>query len=160
MVKPTMGHAVGGARSRLQSGVAKPDEGTWSASVMVKTAVVWLVDGGGPVTMESVGATVSVTKVEVVVGPVSPEESVATTEMVWEPSPRSPEGTGQLQAPEGEALTVQSWTPPLVTVTVLPGGAVPVMVGVLVARSWPEVGEVTTGAVPSTVNVSDSEGPV
>lgn len=76
------------------------------------------------------GVPVSTVNVTLVGALVLPAASMSVAEMVLLPSGKLIPGV-QLQLPP-VATTVQSVALPLVTVTVLPAGAIPVIVGVLV----------------------------
>ncbi len=92
-------------------------------------------------------------------GLVLPAGSVAVTASACGPSLSGVVGV-QLQLPLPSATAVQTGLPPSVTLTVLPGSAVPLSVGVLSPVVLPAVGEITVGAagaVLSTVKLRVGE---
>ena len=113
----------------------------------------------GADTVGATGATVSTVNARVVAGPVLPAGSVAVTANTCGPLLRGVVGV-QLQLPLASAVAVQTGAPPSVTFTVLPGSAVPLIVGSVLDVVLLAAGEVTTGAVGavvSTVNVRVGE---
>jgi hypothetical protein len=106
----------------------------------------------GEVTVGAAGPTVSTVNVRVVGGLVLPAGSVAVTANACGPSLKGVVGV-QLQLPLPSAVAVQMGTPPSLTVTVLPGSAVPFMVGVLSLVVLPVVGEITVGAAGAVLSI-------
>jgi hypothetical protein len=117
----------------------------------VNVAELELLVEGGPLTMVTVGGMVSTVNVSVPATPVLPAASVAVAESVLLPSPSGGEAV-QLQLPFASAVAVQTGKPATVTVTVLPGSAVPETTGVAVAMLDPDSGVVNVGAAGATVS--------
>ena len=126
------------------------------SAVPPMAGVVSLVCVTGCVTDGATGAVLSTLKLRVAAGPVLPAGSVAVTSTVCGPSPNA--GVVQLKLPLASATAVQSVTPPSVTFTVLPGSAVPVMIGVLSLVLNVSVGVTTTGAAGATVSTVTASG--
>ena len=116
-------------------------------------SLVWVT---GVVIVGPAGAALSTLKLRVAAGPVLPAGSVAVASTVCRPSAKV--GVVQDQLPLALVTAVQSVTPPSFTVTVLPGSAVPVMVGVLSLVLKVSVGVTTTGAAGATVSTVNTRG--
>ena len=101
----------------------------------------------------AMGAVESIVTGTLVAGLVLPAGSVAVVLSVCGPSDNAVVGV-QLQLPLALATAVQSTGPlgPSRTVTVLPGSAEPVRVGVVSLIGLPAVGELTVGAAGATVS--------
>ena len=127
--------------------------------LMVGVVLLIGLPDAGDETTGATGATVSTLNGCVVGVLVLPAGSVAVTASACGPLLSGVVGV-QLQLPLLSATAVQTGAPPSVTFTVLPGSAVPLMTGVVLAVVLPLAGPDTTGAVGavvSTVNVRAGE---
>ena len=131
-----------------------------SFTVTVLPGSAWPLTGGvavptvpvGELTLGATGAAVSTVKLRVVGGLVLPAGSVAVTKAVLGPSVRAVVGV-QVQVPLSGTVVLHTGTPPTVTVTVLPGSALPLKGGLLLPVCRVSVGVTTVGAAGAVVSI-------